>query len=110
MHNNISRTEDVIGGGMCALRSDLCLERMSAALYRVAYTPPFDSIEIDPLSCNIEDNGLHEIELVKWDHWKIWHYPIEYTDTTLSEPELIAVVHFTEGGTFPEGMDYKEVS
>ena len=101
--------EKTIGSGICALRSDLELGRLSAALYSVCYEPPFDSIETDPLSCNIEDSGLYEIELVKWNHWEVWHYPIEYTDTTLSEPELIAVVHFTEGGTFPEGMDYVEV-
>ena len=110
MHNNISCTEATIGGGICALRRDLDIARMTASLYSVCYEPPFDSIEIDPLTCDITDNGLHEIELVKWNHWEVWHYPMGYYDTTLSEPELVAEVHFADGETFPDGMDYEEVS
>ena len=99
---------DVIGSGLCALRGDLDVGRLAAALYHVVYEPPFDSIETDPLTCDIDDNGLYEIEIVEWNHWNIRHYPINYDDTVLSLSELVAEVRFTEGKSLADGMKYVE--
>lgn len=30
-------------------------------------------------------------------------------DVTLSDPEIVAEIRFTEGETLPDGMDYNEV-
>ena len=105
----VIRGEKPIGSGLCALRSDLDIGRLSAAMYHTVYSPPFDSIETDPLGCDISDNGLFEIELVEWDHWQINHYEIGFDDETLSDPELVAEVRFTEDKPLFEGIDFKEV-
>jgi len=97
------------GSGMCALREDLNVGRMSAALYRAVYAPPFDAIETDPITCDITDNGLFVVELVSWNFWRIWHHEIEFDDETLREPELAAEVRFTEGKSLADGMEYVEI-
>ena len=66
-----------IDSGMCALRHDLDVGRLSLAVYHVLYSPPFDSMEFDT-NCDISDHGLYEIELVKWNHWKLNHYTIPF--------------------------------
>ena len=99
-----------IGSGMSALRSDLDIGRLTAALYSVVYNPPFDSIETDPFGCDICDNGIYEIELVEWNHWKVWNYrkvcnyPLRDHDAL--DRELIAEVMFTEGKPLHSGMEY----
>ena len=96
-----------VGDGSVALRHDLDIGRLTAALYSVAYEPPFDSIRTDPLTCDISDNGLHEIELVDWNHWKIWHYTIRWGDPDkLFDPCLVAEVTFTDGEPLYRGMEY----
>lgn len=101
--------EGIIGDGFVALRGDLDLGRLTAALYNTVYAPPFDSIETDPLGCDISDNGLYEIELVEWNYWKIWNYAFGWNDLSLSDAVLIAEVRFTEDKSLSDGMEYKEV-
>jgi len=84
--------------------------RLTAALYHVVYNPPFDSIQTDPLSCDISDNGLYEIELVNWNYWKVHNYSIgwEGDDVHLFDECLIAEVRFTNGKSLTDGMNYTE--
>ena len=100
--------EALIGGGHAALRNDLGIGRLSAALYHVVYEAPFDSIETDPVKCDISDNGLYEIELVEWDYWKVWNYSIGWKDDdrALFDGQLIAEARFTEGKSLSDGMTY----
>jgi len=98
-----------IGSGMCALRSDLDVGRLAAALYHIVYNPPFDSIHTDPLSCDISDRGLYEIEITEWNFWKVWHYTINYDDIVISDPELIAEMRFEDGKPLSDGMTYTMV-
>jgi hypothetical protein len=92
--------------------ADRDIGRLTAALYHAVYGPPFDSIETDPLGCDISDNGLYEIELVEWNYWKVWNHSIGWRedDAHLFDAVLIAEVWFTEGKSLSDGMEYKEVS
>ncbi len=99
-----------IGDGGSALRDDLHIGRLTAALYHVVYNPPFDSIQTDPLSCDISDNGLYEIELVNWNYWKVHNYSIGWDDDIhLFDGHLIAEVRFTNSKSLADGMKYTEV-
>lgn len=102
--------EQTIGGGSVALRHDLNIGRLTAALYHVVYEPPFDRIETNPVTCDISDNGLYEIELVEWNYWKVWNYEVGWRndDPDIFDPVLIAEVWFTEGKTLSDGIEYKE--
>lgn len=98
-----------INDGFVALRHDLDIGRLTAALYHAVYDQPFDSIETDPVTCDISDNGLYEIELVEWNHWKVWNYAIGWRDDDqdIFDPVLIAEVTFEEGKALSDGMTYK---
>ena len=100
--------QGTIGDGFVALRNDLDIGRLTAALYHVVYEPPFDSIETDPMACDISDNGLYEIELVERNHWKVFNYSFGWDDNdiTLFDGLLIAEVTFTEGKSIEDGMKY----
>jgi len=67
--------EQIINSGLVALRSDLDIHRLTAALYDAVYTPPFDSIEFT-YDCDIGDHGLYEIELKRWNVWVVNHYNV----------------------------------
>jgi len=99
-----------IGDGSVALRDDLHIGRLTAALYHVVYEPPFDSIETDPHRCDISDNGLYEIELVNWNYWKVHNYSIGWDDDIhLFDEHLIAEVWFTNSESQTDGMNYIEM-
>ena len=104
-------TTVTIGCGLAALRDDLGIGRLTAALYHAVYEAPFDSVETDPLGCDIADNGLYEIELVEWNYWKVFNYSIGWKDKDahLFDRELIAEVRFVEDMLLPSGMEYTEV-
>ncbi len=101
----------VIGDGSVGLRNDLSIGRMTSALYHVVRTAPFDRIETDPMECDITDNGLYEIELIRWNYWKVFQYPIPIgtPDASAIKKRMVAAVMFTEGKTLDDGMNYKEV-
>lgn len=101
--------QNVIGDGGVALRNDLDIGRLTAALYHVVYEPPFDSIETNPMSCDISDNGLYEIELVEWNHWKVFNYAFGWKDDDIDlfDACLIAEVTFTEGKSLSNGIKFE---
>lgn len=95
-----------VGDGMIALRNDLDLSRLTAAVYAVSYRAPFDSIETNE-ACDISDHGITEIELVSWNHWKVNHYNITDWQVPVEKAEppgrCVAVVKFKEGHTLDNG-------
>lgn len=98
--------KSIINGGFVALRHDLDIGRLTAAMFASLYKAPFDSIEKD-INCDISDNGLFEIELVKWNYWKINHYPVELNSDTLGKPKTIAAVYFKSDETLEKGMEFR---
>ncbi|MHA1368216.1 MAG: hypothetical protein ACTSRA_00685 [Promethearchaeota archaeon] len=72
-----------------ALRPDLDIRRLTAAMYNVLYDPPFDSIEYD-YNCDIRDHGLFELEILEWNVWAINHYDIQ-TDDIYDKKRLVLV-------------------
>ena len=84
------------GSGESALRHDLDIERMTAALYHVLYSPPFDRICKDA-HCDITDHGIFEIEMFSWDKWQLNHYTVEYENTKVGEKEVLGTVDVAEG-------------
>ena len=95
----------VIGSYQGALRNDLGIGRLTAALFSTMYDPPFDSIEFDD-GDRIADCGLYEIELVEWNHWKVWHHEIDYTGIKYDTTKLLAEVRFEEGKSVEDGMKF----
>lgn len=98
----LRRETQKIGSGMVALRNDLEAGRLTAALYKAIYHPPFDSIEIST-NCDIHDHGLYEIELVSWNHWLLWHYDINGDGSERGEPRLLCEVNFIPDKTLENG-------
>jgi len=102
------RGHGVVGAGNVALRNDLHIGRLAAAMYSVLYRAPFDSIATG-INCDITDAGLYEIELVEWNVWEVWRYPVHLGATspdTLGTARLITIVTFTGGKSVEEGMVY----
>lgn len=101
---NVLATGHLIGSGRCALRDDLGIGRLSAALFSVVYDAPFDSIEFDTV-CDISDHGLYEIEMVEWDHWKVWNYCVAQ-DGELLRRELLTEAFFEVGKAIGEEIRF----
>jgi len=102
------RGHDDINAGTVALRDDLHIGRLAAAMYSVLYRAPFDSIEVD-INCDITNAGLYEIELVEWNFWKVWNYSVHTNATgpaTLGEPWPIAIATFAGGKSVEDGLVY----
>ena len=100
-----------IGSGMAALRGDLIIGRLTAAMYAVVYTAPFDHIEPD-IQCDIDDCGLYEIEIIDWNHWWVWWYPIRYIAEcpryVMQKRQWVADVEFIDGEPLETGMIYTQ--
>jgi len=92
--------DPVINGGGVALRDDLDIGRLTAALYAALYEPPFDSIEFT-VDCDIEDHGLYEIELVRWNLWSFNHYKV--SGKWVGPREILFAVKFIPYRTLSEG-------
>lgn len=96
-----------VGDGFCALRYDLDFGRLASAMFNALYRPPFDSIETT-INCDINDHGLFEIELIKWNEWKINHYwlksinPIAFT-YKLHNKKILGKVFFESGKKITNG-------
>jgi len=85
------------GGGGSALRNDLNIQRMTAALYHVLYTAPFDRI-CEDANCDITDHGIFEIEFLSWEKWQVNHYVVVYEGNKVGEKEVLGTVDVVEGG------------
>jgi len=91
------------GSGSIPLRDDLDFGRLATAFINALYTSNFDSLELD-VNCDIEDNGLYVLKLVKWNKWEWWHYDIE--GEKRSNKQKIAEVHIFEGEKYPNCYEF----
>lgn len=62
-------------GFQSAIRDDLNRSRGFAGLVATIYSAPYDSIH-ENTNCDIADNGLIEIDISDFNHWKIYHYEV----------------------------------
>jgi hypothetical protein len=86
-----------IGSGQGALRDDLDIDRLFAAMAYILYVPPFDGIYKEDAP-NIGDFGIYEVEILEWNEWNLNNYPSGYTDLEDDKTTLLHAV-FTEGET-----------
>lgn len=91
--------EESVGSGLVALREDLDSRRLFAAMVHVLYKPPFDEISID-IPDDIDDHGIFEIEIVKWNHWVVWHYDSDHSEYS---KEKVVEVTFEYGKKLSDG-------
>jgi len=107
--------EDVIGSGVVALREDLehAPGRLFLALVvRFAHLP-FDEITNQPY--DIADHGIFEIEIVKWNHWILWHYDVDFEIDkgeyiVEDSKEKVLEIVFEEGKPVEKGHKFLYVS
>jgi hypothetical protein len=71
----------------------LNLERLTAAMYRATYNPPFDTIEND-LECDIHDHGLYELELLRWNWWAVNHYELSWAKPEANHKDRVILATF----------------
>ncbi len=95
-----------VGSGMCALRDDLDTGRGFAALVYSNYNAPFDSIEKN-VHCDITDHGLIEIDVSKYDNWKIFHIPISWSENESREEGRYLIANMSERGYMAK-LDFLE--
>lgn len=62
-----------INDGSVALRHDLGIGRLYHALIQATLGSGFESLH-PTIQCDIDDHGLFEIEMIKWNEWAINHY------------------------------------
>jgi hypothetical protein len=109
MSTPYSDEEPKIGSGFVALREDLDIGRLVAALYSVLYKPPFDSIEFST-NCDISDHGIYEIELVRWNLWTVNHYSVRWDSKNDTEhvgrKKVLFCVKFIPGQTLKNGVQW----
>jgi hypothetical protein len=78
------------------------------ALLMAVSNPPFDEVvEVDNLNCDINDHGVYEINLIKWNEWEINQYDVPWEGPardTLGEKKHLATVTFEPGKTLNDGM------
>jgi hypothetical protein len=117
-----------INGGMVALRDDLNIGRLFASMVRVTLGDCFASLETT-INCDIDDHGLYEVELKKWNLWDINHYETSrkrtqkefeaakkqakkgehvsaYVWGELQPKRKLGTVEFTEGKTLADGIKF----
>lgn len=80
-NNNLKNVIMKPDDGSCALRDDLDWTRAFAALVYCTYQAPFDSIHND-IHCDINNNGLFEIDIRDYKHWKVYNIRIDWNQKT----------------------------
>jgi hypothetical protein len=97
-----------INCGSVALRQDLDINRLSMALVLTVGRDGFDEIVLaDDLNCDINDHGVYEIDLIKWNIWEINQYDVPWEGPNkdkLGIKKHLATVTFKEGKTLEDGM------
>ena len=93
-----------------ALRSDLGIARVSAALFASLYTPPFDGIHLDE-RCDLSDHGIFEIELLSWDKWQLNHYKVTMNPDhdTVGPKKVVGEINVVKDtdGCHGKGLEFK---
>lgn len=86
-----------INDGDVAIRDDLDQGRAFAAMVRVGYEPPFHSIQ-SSIWCDINDNGLIEVDVTNYKKWTIRHIDIHYKKDGDKEGKITRIATMSEDG------------
>jgi hypothetical protein len=95
---------NIIGSRLEALRGDLYIDRLFGAMVYVLYKPPFDGI-FEGDAPDIEDFGIYEIEMLKWNKWNLNNYSSGYMDLEDDKTTILHAV-FIEGETLEKGLKF----
>lgn len=103
-------TKPINSGGV-ALRHDLFLGRLSAALIDVLYDRCFQSVTTD-VPPDISNAGIFEIQLIEWNRWQVNHIPVRFESgegdiVEHDRAELLATVAFEDGAELDNGMSFR---
>jgi len=103
-------TQQINSGGV-ALRHDLFVGRLSAALIDCLYSRPFQSVTTG-VPADISNAGIFEIQLIEWNRWQVNHIPVTWDsdngDTVHHDrAELLASVSFEDGAELENGMNFR---
>ena len=97
-----------IGSGTTALRNDLDIDRLFAAMVKTIYNQPFDSIYAG-IAPDIANNGIYEIEMLDWNLWNINNYSVEshLKKDIIGEKKILGVASFGEGKMLNDGFKFE---